>query len=213
MNGPHVHAGQRLLHAGAALGAGSRVVVMVHGRNAGPENILSLVPRLDRPNITYLAPSAAGHTWYPYTFLSERQKNEPHLSSALQVLADLSVDLEGRGISRERIVFLGFSQGACLSAEFIQRHPQRWGGLVCFSGGLIGPPGTTWTGSGSLEGTPIFLGCSDVDAHIPKDRVDETASVFARMSASVTLRFYAGMDHLVNDDEIAHACAVIDQLA
>lgn len=208
----HAHAGQPVLHAGAPLDTASAVVVMVHGRNAAAANILSLAAPLERPDLAYLAPAAAGRTWYPYTFLSERQKNEPYLSSALQVLADLADDLGARGIARDRIVFLGFSQGACLSSEFLFRHPGRWGGLVAFSGGLIGPPGTIWTPTGSLEGTPAFLGCSDVDAHIPKDRVDETADVFTRMSADVTVRFYPGMDHIVNDDEILHARAVLDRL-
>jgi predicted esterase len=210
--GPHVHAGQPLVHAGAPLETASGVVIMVHGRNAAAENILSLVPRLERPALAYLAPAAAGRTWYPYTFLSERQKNEPYLSSALQVLAELTADLGTRGIARERIAFLGFSQGACLSSEFLLRHPHRWGGLVAFSGGLIGPPGTSWSETGTLAGTPVFLGCSDVDAHVPKERVDETAAVFTRMSAAVTLRFYPGMDHTVNDDEIAQARSVLDRL-
>lgn len=212
MSGPHVHAGQPVLHAGAPIDNASGVVIMVHGRNAAPENILSLVPRLQRPGVAYLAPAAAGRTWYPHTFLSDRQKNEPYLSSALQLLTDLTNNLAARHIAADRIVLLGFSQGACLSSEFLLRHPARWGGLVAFSGGLIGPPGTTWAPTGSLDGTPVFLGCSDVDAHIPRDRVDDTAAVFTGMSADVTLRFYPGMDHTVNDDEIAHARVVIDRL-
>jgi predicted esterase len=212
VSGTHVHAGRPVLQAGAPLDKASAVVIMVHGRNAAPENILSLVPRLARPDVAYLAPAAAGRTWYPYTFLSERHRNEPHLSSALQVLADLTDDLVGRGIAKDRIILLGFSQGACLSCEFLLRHPARWGGLIAFSGGLIGPPGTTWAPAGFLDGTPVFLGCSDVDAHVPRDRVDETARVFTQMSADVLLRIYPGMDHTVNDDEIAHATALIDRL-
>jgi phospholipase/carboxylesterase/glyoxalase family protein len=212
MTTAHMHGGQPVLQAGAPLGDGA-VVVMVHGRNAGPDNILSLVPKLDRPAVTYLAPAAAHRTWYPYTFLSERQKNEPHLSSALQVLAELAADLESRGIPPTRVFFLGFSQGACLSSEFVFRHPRRWGGLIALSGGLIGPPGTTWASDGSLEGTPVFFGCSDVDAHIPKERVTDSASVFSHMGARVTLRLYPGMDHIVNDDELEQARAVIDQFA
>jgi predicted esterase len=188
------------------------VVVMIHGRNAAPANILSLVPRLDRPDVAYLAPAAAEHSWYPYTFLSERHRNEPHLSSALQVLTDITDDLRERGIARDRIVLLGFSQGACLASEFLLRHPDHWGGLVAFSGGLIGPPGTTWTPSGSLDGTAVFLGCSDVDAHIPLDRVEDTARVFTEMSADVRLQIYPGMGHAVNDDEIGQARDLIDRL-
>jgi predicted esterase len=185
---------------------------MVHGRNAGPENILALVPRLDRFDFTYLAPAAAGRTWYPLSFLAETSKNEPGLSSALQVLEHLVEDVVSNGIEKERIVLLGFSQGACLTAEFAARHADRYGGLVIFSGGLIGPPGTRWDDSGSFAGTPVFLGCSDIDPHIPKVRVEESAAVFSRMGADVTARLYAGMGHLVNDDEIACARGVLDEI-
>jgi phospholipase/carboxylesterase len=207
-----VHAGQPVQHAGKPVDRATAVIVMIHGRNAAPDNILSLVPRLDRPDVAYLAPAAAERSWYPYTFLSERHRNEPHLSSALQVLADLTDDLREQGIARDRIVLLGFSQGACLASEFLLQHPARWGGLVAFSGGLIGPPGTTWAPSGALDGTAVFLGCSDVDAHIPLDRVEDTARVFTSMSADVDLQIYPGMGHAVNDDELAHARALIDRL-
>jgi glyoxalase family protein len=185
---------------------------MVHGRNAGPENILDLVPRLDRFGFTYLAPTASGRTWYPLSFLAETSKNEPGLSSGLQMLDHLVADVVAQGISKEQIVLLGFSQGACLTAEYAVRHADRFGGLLIFSGGLIGPPGTTWDHAGSFGGTPVFLGCSDVDPHIPKPRVEQSAAVFARMGADVTARLYSGMGHLINDDEIAFARAVMDEL-
>lgn len=204
------HHGQPVVSEGAPLGQGRAVVIMVHGRGASPDAILSLVPRLARPAVTWLAPAAAGNSWYPYSFLSDTAKNEPFLSSALASLGRLVDDLGARGIARRNIVFLGFSQGACLSSEFLVRNPGTWGGLVVLSGGLIGPPGTTWPESGSFGQMPAFFGCSDVDSHIPRERVEDSAAVFERMGASVTVRLYAGMGHVVNEDEIDHAKAVID---
>jgi len=205
----HEHSGQPVLQAGATLGKGRLVVILLHGRGASPEDILGLVPQLARPDLTYLAPAAADNTWYPYTFLSEISKNEPFLSSALQAVGDLVAYVEGHGTPRDRIVLGGFSQGACLSLEFAVRHASRWGGILAFSGGLIGPPGTTWDQPGSFDGTPVFLGCSDVDAHIPKARVEESADVLRRMGAEVTKRFYPGMGHIVNDDEIEEARRIL----
>ena len=204
------HHGQPVVSEGAPLGQGRAVVIMVHGRGASPDAILSLVPRLARPAVTWLAPAAAGNSWYPYSFLSDTAKNEPFLSSALASLGRLVDDLGARGIARRNIVFLGFSQGACLSSEFLVRNPGTWGGLVVLSGGLIGPPGTTWPESGSFGQMPAFFGCSDVDSHIPRERVEDSAAVFERMGDSVTVRLYAGMGHVVNEDEIDHAKAVID---
>jgi predicted esterase len=204
------HAGQPVVAAGAPLERAKGVVIMVHGRGAGPHNILDLVPELDRPSLAYLAPAAAGGTWYPFSFMSDTATNEPYLSSALQRLADLLAEIESHGHPRRRIVLLGFSQGACLASEFAVRHASRFGGVIALSGGLIGPPGTTWGQKGSFEGTPVFLGCSDVDAHVPKTRVDESAAVFSRMGASVTERIYPGMPHTINDDEIAHAQKILD---
>jgi phospholipase/carboxylesterase len=196
------HAGQPLASAGAPLGKSPVALIMVHGRNAAPANILSLVPSFERPDLTYLAPAAAGGTWYPLSFMAEKEKNEPGLSSGLWVLDQLVGHVVSAGIRQDRIVLLGFSQGACLTAEFAASHADRYGGVVLYSGGLIGPPGTTWNYSGSFGGTPVFLGCSDVDAHVPKTRVDESAAVFQRMGAKVTERIYPGMGHLVNDEEL-----------
>lgn len=206
------HAGEPLASAGAPLGESSGVVIMVHGRNAGPSNILDLAPRLGRPDLAYLAPAAAGRTWYPLSFMAEKEKNEPGLSSGLGVLGKLVDDVVARGIPRDKIILLGFSQGACLTAEFTVEHAARYGGVILYSGGLVGPPGTTWEYPGSFDGTPIFLGCSDVDAHVPKTRVDESAAVFTRMGATVTERIYPGMGHLVNDDEIAFTRGVLDAI-
>ncbi len=206
------HAGQPLASAGAPLGNSPDVMILVHGRNAAPANILSLVPSFGRPDITYLAPTAAGGTWYPLSFMAEKEKNEPGISSGLWVLEQLVQHVERSGVRKERIVLLGFSQGACLTAEFAASHADRYGGVVLYSGGLIGPPGTTWSYPGSFGGTPVFLGCSDVDAHVPKTRVDESAAVFQRMGATVTERIYPGMGHLVNEEEIAFTRALLDEI-
>ncbi len=206
------HGGQPIVSAGKPLGESNRVMIMVHGRGAGAQNILDLVPALGHPEFTYLAPAAANNTWYPYSFISETAKNEPGLSSALTVLDDLVEDLVARGLHKKHIVLLGFSQGACLSSEFAVRHADRFGGVIAFSGGLIGPPGTVWNYQGSFAGTPVFLGCSDIDPHIPSHRVEESAAVFARMGAEVTKRLYPDLGHLVNDDEIAFARAMLDRV-
>jgi predicted esterase len=198
----HPHDGQPIHTAGPPLGQSPIAVILVHGRGASPANILELASRVGRTDITYLAPAAAGHTWYPKPFLADVALNEPYLSSALSTIGALVARAEAAGIARSRIVLGGFSQGACLSAEFAIRHASRFGAVAVFSGGAIGPPGTTWNRPGSFDGTPVFLGCSDRDSHIPATRVDETAAVFSRMGAEVTKRLYPNMGHLVIDDEI-----------
>ena len=185
---------------------------MLHGRGAGPENILELVPHLDRPEFEYVAPAAPNRTWYPYSFMAEIEKNEPHLSNALAAVGGAVAAAEKRGVPRDRIVLLGFSQGACLATEFMIRNASRFGGLIAFSGGAIGPPGTTWQASGKFDGTPMFFGCSDVDAHVPEIRVRESAAACERMGAKVTTKIYPGMGHLVNDDEISHAKMLLDEV-
>ncbi len=207
------HESQPVLQAGAALGKAPVAVIMVHGRNASAENILDLVPAIGRPDLTYLAPAAAQHTWYPNSFMAPRESNEPGLSSALEVLRGLVARIEAAGISREKIVVLGFSQGACLSTEFAIRNASRFGGFVIFSGGAIGPPGTVWDDSGRFDGTPMFFGCSDRDAHVPESRVIESSDLCARMDAAVTRRIYPGMGHTINEDEIAWARNLLDALA
>jgi predicted esterase len=203
------HGGQPVVSAGPEVTARSTVMILVHGRNAGPENILDLAPHFADSTVTYLAPTAAGHTWYPMSFLAPRNQNEPFLSSALAALEHVVDDVARRGVPLHRIIVGGFSQGACLATEFVYRHAKPLGGLVAFSGGLIGPPGTTWDRTESLHGMPAFFGCSDVDAHVPRVRVEESAAVFATLGAEVTPRIYPGMGHTVNDDEIAHATALI----
>ena len=185
-------------------------MIAIHGRGAGAATFsISCLPRA--AVVAYLAPKAANRTWYPLSVMAPTEQNEPWLTSALGVLRDLVADVRARGVPSDRIVLLGFSQGACLSSEFAVRHPARYGGLVLFSGGLVGPPGTTWSEEPGFGATPAFLGCSDVDAHVPKTRVDESAAVFTRMGADVTERINRA-GHMVNDDEIAFARRVMDRI-
>lgn len=204
------HEGQPIAAAGRPLGESPAAMILVHGRGAAPENILDVARALDRPDFTYLAPAARGNTWYPYSFMAETERNEPGLSSGLRVLRVLVDRVLEAGVRREHLVLLGFSQGACLASEFAVRHAARYGGVIVYSGGLIGPPGTRWDHPGSFDGTPVFFGCSDVDAHIPKSRVDESAEVFQGMGADVEKRIYPGMGHLVNDDEISYTRMLMD---
>ena len=205
------HANQPIVRAGADDASARAAMIMIHGRNAAPANILELVGVLDRPDFVYLAPAAAGGTWYPFSFMAPREQNEPGISSGLAVIESLVTTLLARGFPAERIMLLGFSQGACLTSEFSIRHPRRYGGVMVLSGGLIGPPGTSWdTVTTSLDGTPVFLGCSDVDSHIPAERVLESEAVFRRLSAAVTRKLYPGMGHTVIGDEIEQVQRVMD---
>jgi predicted esterase len=176
--------------------------LLIHGRGASAESILSLYDELGAEGFAAIAPQAAGGTWYPHSFLAPLDSNQPYLDSALGRLDSLVDDLLARDISSERIILLGFSQGACLTSEFVARHPRRYGAVIALTGGLIGPPGTSRNYPGSLAGTPVFLGASDPDPHVPFERVKETEAVLSRMGAKVELRRYPGMPHTINDDEL-----------
>lgn len=210
INGPHQ--GQPVIAGGALLSRARGALILTHGRGASAESILSLAPLLGADHLAWYAPQAAGSTWYPFSFLSPIPQNEPGISSGLQALADLVSDIEAGGIPASRIALLGFSQGACLTLEFAARYPKRYGALIGFSGGLIGPEGTSRDYPGSLDGTPVFLGCSDVDSHIPLARVHESAEVLARMGALVDARIYPGMGHLVNEEELDAARALLRRI-
>src|SRR6266480_7032126 len=196
------HEGQPLLTAGEPLDRATAAMVMVHGRGAAAEDILALTAEMNQSGFVYLAPQAAQNSWYPNSFLAPIPSNEPGLSSGLAVIASILAQLAEAGISAERTMLLGFSQGACLSLEFAARNARCYGGLVGLSGALIGPDDTPRNYGGSLEGTPVFLGCSDNDFHIPRERVEQSAEVFKRLGGNVTARLYPGLGHTVNRDEI-----------
>jgi predicted esterase len=182
---------------------------MVHGRGASAESILALAPEFGAEDVAYLAPQAAGSAWYPERFIAPVRRNEPQLSSALALLGGLLGHLGQAGIPAERTVLLGFSQGACLALEFAARSPQRYGGLVALSGALIEDGDQPRAYIGSLAGTPAFLGCSDVDFHIPLERVRRSTALLRGLGAEATERIYPGMGHTVNADEIAHVRAML----
>jgi predicted esterase len=188
--------------AGEPVSRARAAMLMVHGRGATAESILSLAYEFDQPGFAYLAPQAADNTWYPNRFLVPLAENEPWLSSALAFVGEVLAEIVNAGIPPERVMLLGFSQGACLTLEFAARNVRRYGGIVGFSGALIGPDDTPRDYAGSLAGTPVFLGCSDIDFHVPKERVDQTAAVLSRLGGAVTERLYPNMDHTINQDEI-----------
>jgi len=202
MSSENPHGNGPVLRLGPDPGGARLAVICIHGRGASAEDILGLARELTLPDVAYLAPQAAGHTWYPLSFLSPIPQNEPGISSGLQVIARIIGELQGEGLDPERIGLLGFSQGACLSLEFAARHARRYAAVVGLSGGLIGPPGTPRDYAGSFENTPVFLGCSDIDAHIPVERVNESAEAFRRMGGAVDERIYRQMGHTVNRDEL-----------
>jgi phospholipase/carboxylesterase len=196
------HQSQSIRTAGESIQRAKVAMLMVHGRGARADDILSLADQLDFPEFAYLAPQAADNTWYPNRFLNPISENEPWLTSALAFAGDVFAQIVQAGIPPERIILLGFSQGACLTLEFAARNAQRFGGIVGLSGALIGPDDTPRDYAGLLAGTPVFLGCSDVDFHVPKERVDQTAEIMRRLGGNVTERLYPNMEHTVNQDEI-----------
>lgn len=209
------HAGQPIYRAFLSTTDASGAMILVHGRGASAQSILPLAEELFHPELAYLAPQAANSTWYPQSFLTPLAQNEPFLSGALDLLMTLFDQLLVQGLSANKIIVAGFSQGACLASEFVARGAERYGrfgGLLAFSGGLIGPDGTPRDYAGTLEGTPVFLGCSDVDFHIPKERVLETERVLAKMGATVITKLYPNMGHTINADEINHAQKIVAAL-
>jgi phospholipase/carboxylesterase len=196
------HRGQPIRFAGQPLDRARAAMLMVHGRGARAEDILSLADQFEQPDFAYLAPQAAGNTWYPNRFIAPIAENEPWLSSALEFVGDVLKQITAAGIPHERTILLGFSQGACLTLEFAARNARRYGGVMGLSGALIGPEDTPREYQGSLDRTPVFLGCSDVDFHVPRERVDETAEILRKLGGDVTERIYPHMDHTVNQDEI-----------
>jgi len=184
-------------------------MILLHGRGASAEDILGLREEFGLRDVAYLAPEATGRAWYPYSFLAPIEQNEPWLSRSLANVGETVDSALGQGIAREKIVIAGFSQGACLASEFVARNAARYGGLIVFTGGLVGPPGTEFRYPGDLAGTPAFFGAGDPDAHVPWQRVEDSARVLANMGADVTLRRYPGMPHTISREEIAEAKAIL----
>lgn len=210
MEGPH--RGQPVLHAGEPLEKARAAMILAHGRGASAADIMTVATELMHPGFAYLAPEAAGHAWYPLPFTAPLQDNEPYLSSALGWLESL-VEQVAQHVPHDRLILLGFSQGACLTLEFAARHSRRYGGIVAFSGGLIGPDGTPRDYPGSFDRTPVFIGCSDVDPHIKKERVEEAGQVLGKMGAAVHVKLYPNMPHTVSPDEIHEAAQIVEAVA
>lgn len=210
MGGPH--RGRPLVTAGTDLDAATAAVVLVHGRGATARSIVRMAASFHRPGVASLAPQANRNTWYPNPFTAPVESNEPGRTSGLQAVADAVDGANAAGIPTERVALLGFSQGACLGSEFVARNPRRYGGLAALSGGLIGETIHPEDYEGDLEGTPVFFGCSDVDPHIPVERVHASADVFERLGADVTKRLYPGMGHTINRDEREHVTAMVTDL-
>jgi predicted esterase len=200
VTGPH--ASQPVVRLGPDLKKAAGAIILLHGRGASAESILGLYDEIGDASLVALAPQAAGHTWYPQSFLAPIQANQPYLDSALSKIESIVAEVLAAGIAGERIAILGFSQGACLTTEFVARHPRRYGAAMGLTGGLIGPEGTPRNYPGSLAGTPVFLGSSDPDPHVPFWRVEETRDVLSKMGAEIDLRRYPGMGHTVNEEEV-----------
>lgn len=193
---------KEFITAGKNLETASKVLIMIHGRGGSAEDILSLSNHLEVNDFALLAPKATNHTWYPYSFLVTPSQNEPWLSSALQILGEIVNDLKAKQINERNIYFLGFSQGACLTLEFVTRNATRYGGVVAFTGGLIGDKVYEENYKGDFAGTPVFIGTSDPDPHVPVQRVNESEAILKRMNASVIKKVYKNMGHTISQDEI-----------
>ncbi|MCM3713368.1 dienelactone hydrolase family protein [Alkalihalobacillus oceani] len=205
----NIHLQQPVVRRGPAVSEAQAVVFMVHGRDQTTEYVLNLVDRIQLPDVHYVAPQAAQNSWYPVGFMKEIAENEPYLSYALDCYEQRISELVAEGIPKSKIVLLGFSQGACLTAEFAVRRPERYGGIIVYTGGVIGPDGTKWNSQGSFQNTPVFLGSSDVDEWVPEQRIHDTAAIFNKLGAQTKTVIYKGMGHEINDDEIDFARELI----
>jgi predicted esterase len=204
-----IHQGQPVIARGTALDKATAAMIMIHGRGSDPEGILAITSHLVGKEVAYLAPAANRHQWYPQRFLAPKRQNQPYLDSALAAVNDVVQHVVQIGIPTEKIVLLGFSQGACLALEYSARHIRRYGGVVALSGGLIGDDSELVGYEGDFANTPIFLGCSDVDMHIPVQRVHRSADILAGLGANVTTQIYPNFGHTINMDEIEHVNGVL----
>ena len=188
--------------AGTSLLEANKALIMIHGRGANSADILSLARHLDVEGYALVAPEATNNTWYPNSFLAPIKQNEPYLSSALDLLSKTVAFIEENGVAKENIYFLGFSQGACLALEFTARNAAKYGGIVAFTGGLIGDKVYPENYSGNFNGTPVFIGTSDPDFHVPVQRVHDSTAQLKSMGANVTEKVYPDMGHTISQDEI-----------
>jgi len=200
---------KEIVYSGKALDEAKRALILIHGRGATAESMLPLADHLDLDDFAILAPQATRNTWYPYSFLMPADKNEPWLTGALDLLDDMVGDLTKKGFSSEQIYISGFSQGACLSLEFAARNARRWGGIMAFTGGLIGEEINTENYKGDFEGTPVFIGTSDPDPHIPVTRARDSARIIQSMNAQVKLEIYPDIGHTVIPEELDVANAFV----
>ena len=198
----NIHQKQPVLQFGTPLEEAELAVILLHGRGATAESMISLAEALHTDGVGFLAPQAALNRWYPNTAFGPLEANEPDLTSALKIVNRLVNDLREKGFSDRQIAFGGFSQGACLVSEYTARNPRRYAGLFLYSGALIGPPGVPRNYQGSLNEMPVFIGGSDVDPWVAHNLLKEAAEVFEKMGAQVDFRTYPGMAHTVNQDEI-----------
>lgn len=210
MAGPHQD--QPLVTAGASLDVAEAALVLVHGRGATAQSIIQIADEFHQHGVTYFAPQAARNTWYPNAFTAPVESNEPGRTSGLQAIDNAVTEATDVGIPIEQVMVLGFSQGACLASEYVARNPRQCGGLAVLSGGLIGESVDPSDYEGDLDGTRVFLGCSDVDPHIPEERVHESAAIFEELNGNVTKRLYEGMGHGINQDEIEHVSEMVADL-
>ncbi len=192
-----------IVNRGKKLEEAGKVLIMLHGRGASAEDILSLSSYFKLDNdFAIMAPQATNHTWYPYSFLAEPSQNEPFLSSAIDLLNSIVNEIVSKGFAKDKIYFLGFSQGACLTLEFVTRNATRWGGAIAFTGGLIGDKLYAEKYKGDFEGTPIFIGTSDPDFHVPVQRVKDSTSLLTNMNANVKEIIYKDMGHTIIQEEM-----------
>lgn len=193
---------KNVVTAGTPLAEAKKALVMIHGRGASAQDILSLSKHLNVDGFALLAPQAAGNTWYPLSFLAVPQDNEPYLSASLGAIAEVVAEIEAAGINKENIYFLGFSQGACLSLEFVARNASKFGGIAAFTGGLIGDRIYAENYNGNFDGTPVFIGTSNPDFHVPVQRVYDSETILNSMNANLTVKVYDNMPHTIVQDEI-----------
>jgi len=205
------HTGETILYLGAELKNAKKAMIMIHGRGADAQSMSGLYEHFMHPDIIYVIPQATGFTWYPYRFIEARESNEPGISSALTLINAIITALNNLGIATSDIFLLGFSQGACLALDYSARYPEKYAGIFCLSGGLIGKAITPDDYSGDMKQTTVFLGCSESDFHIPEERVHQSSGIMKSLNADVTNRIYPNLGHTINRDELEFITSVLNK--